>query len=225
MAIYRSYFNLTGHNDEELTVKSYDELKEIGIRTNNTLLLYHISIYQAFYYFYMGNYLKVVELCDHQQPVKRASEPIRLYILGISSFILARQTSQAKYRKMGGECSEKMLEYEGISTCNFGSSSKLLQAELHYMNVDYESAEAAYEASVESARTHKFLHYEAAALEFYGIFCVENQNHKKGVEKLQLALVKFTEWGALNKVISLQKYVDNVNPSHLRKKLRRTPDQ
>lgn len=74
--------------------------------------------------------------------------------------------------------------------------------------------------AISSAQRHKFLHYEAIALELYGFYCMDNKKEKKGVENIQLAIDKYTEWGALSKVGSLQQqFLGNLEPSQLEKKL------
>ena len=80
---------------------------------------------------------------------------------------LARQTHQPPWRKIGEEALEKMLKWELISKWNFECMATLLQAELHYLNGDLKLAKLSYEASILSAQNHKFLHYEALALEIW----------------------------------------------------------
>lgn len=49
---------------------------------------------------------------------------------------------------------------------------------------------------------------------------MDNKKEKKGVENIQLAIDKYTEWGALSKVGSLQQqFLGNLEPSQLEKKL------
>ena len=207
MSVYHACAELAGESSRKVDLKTFDELYQIGTRTNNRSLLYQVFLNQLVCYSWMGDHAKAIELSlKHKaQGQKRISEPFRIWLVGISSMNLARQTQQDNYKKMGEDCVKKMLEYERISTCNYSSMSNLLQAELHYVNGDHKSARAEYEKAVRSANTHKSVHYEARALELYGIFCMENEMEKKGLEKIQLAIDKYTEWGALNKVRSLKR--------------------
>ncbi|KAL7543123.1 hypothetical protein ACHAXR_012430 [Thalassiosira sp. AJA248-18] len=93
---------------------------------------------------------------------------------------------------------------------NFEHKSKLLKAELHYLDGQLESAEDAYKASIESARDHKFIHEEALAHELFGIFCIENRIVDKGFEHLYIAVDKYKTWGAMKKAENLQHYIDMV---------------
>lgn len=85
------------------------------------------------------------------------------------------------------------------STWNFENKFSLLQAELHYLNGRHEMAELLYQAAIASAHDHRFFHEEALASELYGIYLVENKHIEKGLEQLQNAMDKYTQWGATKK--------------------------
>eukprot|EP00581_Thalassiosira_minuscula_P030220 CAMPEP_0183766210 /NCGR_PEP_ID=MMETSP0739-20130205/11423_1 /TAXON_ID=385413 /ORGANISM="Thalassiosira miniscula, Strain CCMP1093" /LENGTH=104 /DNA_ID=CAMNT_0026004973 /DNA_START=138 /DNA_END=449 /DNA_ORIENTATION=+ len=104
-----------------------------------------------------------------------------------------------------------MAKFESHSEWNFGNKSKLLHAELHYLNGKMECADDAYIASIMLAQRHKFLHEEALAYELYGLFCVENQMVDKGVRQLLKAHDKYKEWGALKKCDDLQNLIDLID--------------
>ena len=87
----------------------------------------------------------------------------------------------------------------------------MLQAELHYLEGDLESAEAFYKASIKSARHHKFIHEEALACELYGIFCIENHAVDKGLKQLHIAPDKYKQWGAIKKANKLLLFIDRVD--------------
>lgn len=217
MSAFRAFMHLTGQNDVEVDVKSYEELNEIAVRTNNRRLIYQNFINQIFLHFVMGDYLKVMELSEKYKPsgLKFISELLRVFFEGIASFNLARHTHQVKWRSMGEKSLEKMLKWEKLSTWNFEHKVKLLQAELHYLNGDLESADVAYRASIMSAREHKFLHREALAYELHGIFCIENQMIDKGRGQLDKAIDKYKQWGAFKKASELQLFMDSVGTTLL----------
>mmetsp|Transcript_34289 Transcript_34289/g.60271 ORF Transcript_34289/g.60271 Transcript_34289/m.60271 type:complete len:229 (+) Transcript_34289:1744-2430(+) len=219
MSAFGACIYLSGRSNDEVDVKSYAELNQIGERKKLLALLYQNFFNQMSCYFWMGDYIKVVELSKKHKPTgqKRILEVMRTFFEGIASLTLARHTHQPNWRKTGEEALEKMIEWEKISKWNFEMRAKLLQAELHYLNGDLKSADVAYKASIVSAREHKFTHYEALTCELYGIFCVENRMVDEGAKQLQMALDKYKQWGAMKKVEELQLQMDTVNPSSLRK--------
>jgi len=219
MSAFGACIYLSGRSNDDVDVKSYEELNLIGERTKNKILVYKNFINRMLSHFWMGDYIKLVELSEKHKPSghKRYLEAMRTFFDGIASLTLARHTHQPNWRKKGEEALEKMIEWEKISKWNFEMRAKLLQAELHYLNGDLKSADVAYKASIVSAREHKFTHYEALACELYGIFCVENRMVDEGAKQLQTALDKYRQWGAMRKVKELQLFVDSVDPVYLRK--------
>jgi len=194
-------------------VKSYDELREIGENTNNPLLMWQVFISQLNALFWMREYLAVVSLAQKYPPPKhkRALAIMRSFYEGIASLSLARDTRQEKYRHVGEEAVKTVAKFELKSEWNFENKSKLLQAELHYLNGNIGCAGEAYVASIKSAQIHKFLHEEALAYELYGIFCVENKMIDEGINQLSMALDKYKLWGALKKCDDLQIFIDIVS--------------
>lgn len=85
------------------------------------------------------------------------------------------------------------------STWNFENKSLLLEALLHSLNERHMMAENSYQASILSAREHKFHHEEALASELFGMYLVENAKVAKGIEQLQIAREKYIQWGATKK--------------------------
>mmetsp|Transcript_2836 Transcript_2836/g.5275 ORF Transcript_2836/g.5275 Transcript_2836/m.5275 type:complete len:229 (-) Transcript_2836:196-882(-) len=219
MSAFGACIYLSGRSNDDVDVKSYEELNLIGERTKNKILVYKNFINRMLSHFWMGDYIKLVELSEKHKPSghKRYLEAMRTFFDGIASLTLARHTHQPNWRKKGEEALEKMIEWEKISKWNFEMRAKLLQAELHYLNGDLKSADVTYKASIASAREHKFTHYEALTCELYGIFCVENRMVDEGAKQLQMALDKYKQWGAMKKVEELQLQMDTVNPSSLRK--------
>jgi len=219
MSAFGACIFLSGRNTDEVEVKSYEELNQIGERGKHLNLLYQNFFNQMYCCFWAGEYAEVAELSKRHKPTgqKRILEVMRTFFEGVAALTLARHTGQASLKKTGEGALQKMLKWENISKWNFENMAQLLQAELHYLNGDIASAGSAYKASIASACEHKFVHYEALAYELYGIFCVENGMVKEGASQLQMALDKYTQWGAMTKVKALQRFVDTGDPSFLRK--------
>ena len=144
----------------------------------------------------------------------RVLENIRFFFEGLAAFCLARQTHQPKWRVVGEEAANKLLKLELVLKWNFEHKSKLLQAERCYLDGELESAEAAYQASIKSALEHKFIHEAALAYELYGIFCIENNMVDEGRKQLQMAVDKYKQWGAMQKVAEVLSFMELVSPLH-----------
>ena len=200
MAVFRASIHLSGEGGGG-EIKSYEELSQIGEQSKNSYLLFNVFMSQIFQHFWSRDYVAVVKLCEKQPPskCKRILEVMRCFFEGIASMSLARRTHQLKWRIVGEKAVENMAKLEMINKWNFEHRSKLLQAELHYLDGHLFSAEVAYKASIVSAREHKFLHEEALAYELYGIFCMENQMVDQGVEQLNIAIDKYKQWGTIKK--------------------------
>ena len=72
------------------------------------------------------------------------------------------------------------MEAESSSTCN-----------------DYEKAGTQYEASIEAAKAHKFIHEEAVACELAGRFFLERDQRQKSCMYFKRSIACYEKWGAL----------------------------
>ena len=120
---------------------------------------------------------------------------------------LARDTKEAKWRKIGEGAVKSMNQLVHYSSWNFENKHLLLQAELHYLNGRHSIAELAYQSSIISAHNHKFIHEEALACELYGVFLINNKEAEKGMKQLQHAHTKYRQWGALKKAKAVEYFM------------------
>lgn len=220
MGLLNTCIYLSGRsNNDAVDIKSLDELNEIGERTNNIYLFWNVFMFRMSMHFWMREYWTLVELSEkytQKHPSwrdgKRLLKYISLFYEGIAYLSLARDTQQSKWRVLGEKAAAEISKFEvTMSKWNFQNKAKLLQAELDYLNGEIESAEVAYNASIKSAREHKFIHEEALAYELYGIFCVNSGMPDQGTEQLHVALKKYKEWGAMKKVEELQDLLLKLN--------------
>mmetsp|Transcript_31775 Transcript_31775/g.57522 ORF Transcript_31775/g.57522 Transcript_31775/m.57522 type:complete len:221 (+) Transcript_31775:47-709(+) len=219
MASFNALLYLSGPTNGDVDIKSYDELDELGERTNSASLVYECFMGRMSNHFWMREYIDVVKLSEKyseklpSSQQKRSLQGLRVFFEGIAYLSLARDTKQAKWRILGEKAVIMMAQSELMSKWNFENKYKLLQAELHYLNGDFETAEVAYKASIKSADDHKFIHEEALAYELHGMFCVENHWVDKGSKQLHLALEKYKQWGAMKKANELQLFINLINSS------------
>jgi tetratricopeptide (TPR) repeat protein len=201
-------------------VKSYEELRKIGVESGDQFLLFHVDFHQILHHCYFREFVDVDRIARANRSTgepKRLLDGFIAFFDGLACLCLARQTFQAKYRTIGEQVIETMIELAHHSRWNIENKLFLMQAELHYLNGEYEKAEASYEASIASARCHRFLNEEAYAYELYGVYLLENRMVDKGHEKLDIAIEKYAKWGALKKVEHVKKFKEVMNPKFLSK--------
>ena len=218
MAALQCCVHLSGEIINEVEMKSMEELRALG--EGNAYLEWQVFVHRLTNHFHMREHEQVAELsqqysASHPSPLqtkpKRTLQIFRNFMEGISVMNLARRTSNnAKYRELGKQAVANMRQLETISEWNFQNKRMLLEAELHYLNRDSVSADAAYEASIQSAREHKWLNEEALAYGLHGIFCVENGMIDKGTTQLRAAIDRYREWGATNVAKRVQFFVDGL---------------
>lgn len=169
------------------------------------------SILQLFYYhrfiqsFAARDYNAALKYCEEYDKlgdgiIARITDIAVVFFSGVTASILARKTKQdgmfeiAEHRRM----SFQMWADHG-SKWNAENKALLLQAEKYYTTGNLDEAKASYEASIKSAREHKFIHEEALGYELYGIFRIETGHQENGKDLLKTAQSLYAEWGALKK--------------------------
>ena len=203
----RTTLFLAGQQADGVEIKSHEEVDTIAKETNNAQLSLGNFMCSLSQHFWMGEYKDAIVLLSTREPPKyrRIMELMLTFYEGVASLIVARETRDPRLCEVGKKAVKKMIRLEQLSKWNYENQSKLLQAELHYLDGDMIAAETAYKASIKSSREHQFLHEEALAYERYGIFCIENQMVETGLAQLQHALVKYKEWGAVRVHDELQR--------------------
>ncbi len=169
------------------------------------------SILQLFYYhrfiqsFVARDFKAALKYCEEYDNlgngiISRITDVATTFLSGVIAFVLARKTKQdgmfdiGEHRRMSLQ-----LWADHGSKWNAENKALLLQAEKYYTTGNLDEAKASYEASVKSAREHKFIHEEALAYELYGIFRIETGHLENGKELLKTAQSLYAEWGALKK--------------------------
>ena len=159
-------------------IMTFDELENIGKESNNDLLLFNVFCGRLFIHHWNRDHQSLLELCEKHPhaKAKRIINCMRYFYEGIAALNLARQRpNESKYKIIGETAVKELAKFEQINKWLFENKSLLLQAELHYLNQDYEAAENAYLASIQSAKNHRFIHEQATANELYGIYCIESR--------------------------------------------------
>lgn len=209
MANHNAFVHVSGIGTTDKT-KSYDELKQMGMQSNDKLLLFQVFMSQIISCFWFRDYTAIIEHCKNfpQQSHKRILDTMRCFYEGIASLSVARQTGDSRLKNIGEEAVKNMSKFASHNKWTFENKLRLLEAELRYLNKDLKLAEELYMASIKSAQDHRLIHEEALAYELYGIFCIESAMAEKGLQYLNTALEKYKQWGAKNKANDLQQFID-----------------
>ena len=93
----------------------------------------------------------------------------------------------------GQNALNKLREYATHSEWNFKNKVLLVEAEFCNTEKSYNKAATLYEASVEAAKLHKFIHEEAIASECAGIFFLERGLRQKSLSYFKHASECFKE--------------------------------
>ena len=132
--------------------------------------------------------------------ISRITDIPIVFLSGVIGFILARKTKQDGMFDVGEHNRMRMQMWaDHGSRWNAENKSLLLQAEKNYTTGNLDDAKACYEASIRSAKEHKFIHEQALAYELYGTFRVETGHLENGTELLRKAQSLYNEWGATKK--------------------------
>ena len=91
---------------------------------------------------------------------------------------------------------KKMKEWSLHSEWNYKNKLLLMEAEFHYTKQDYEHAATCYEASIQAAQSHKFIHEEAISHELAGMFFLERGLHLKSYSFFKQSIECYEKWGA-----------------------------
>ncbi len=152
-------------NDAELDgIKTFEEIRTIAKDSNNEHLLWHVDLDEMQVKFWFREYIPIVKLSEkyRNSSSKRSFELLRQFYDGISSFSLARDTGEERWAQIGEECVTFWTTVASLSNWNFENNFLLLLAESSYTKGDFAIAEELYDASILSARQHKFLHEEVS---------------------------------------------------------------
>lgn len=212
--------SIDGRIDGHKEGKTNKELYQIAEQIESTYLMHHVITNQMCVHCYFREYSLVADLFEKNRKMrtgmnntgaKRNLDFSHVFFEGISALCLARNTKQEKWRQIGENSIKTMTKLVEYSDWNFENKLKLLQAELHYLYDCHSMAELFYQASITSAREHKFLHEKAMAHELYGIYLVENKMVAEGLEQLHQATENYEKWGAQKKADEVNDFIVLIN--------------
>lgn len=205
--------SLTGESDDQVASifiprEECDRaILEIYSSTKNTTLLQHFYYNRFRQSFASKDFEAALSYCDEYDKlgdgkISRITDTATSFYTGVIGFALARKRKTKKDGMFDiGEQKRLIFQMwaDHGSKWNAENKALLLQAEKCYTNGNLDEAKPFYEASITSAREHKFIHEEALAYELYGTFLVETGHLDHGKELLSKAQSLYSEWGAIKK--------------------------
>ena len=99
---------------------------------------------------------------------------------------------------------EKLKWLTSHSKWNFENKYLLLLAECQYTQGKMEMAAATYEASIKSAKQHKFINEQAIACELAGYFYKDQGDETTAMDMFKQAHKAYMQWGAIGKAKLIQ---------------------
>jgi ATP-dependent RNA helicase DDX31/DBP7 len=121
------------------------------------------------------------------------------FYVGLTACYFGRAKQDSSW-KVEVEKASNLIELSfNHSTWNFENKLLLLKAESHYTKGEANEAAKCYEASIKSARVHKFVHEEAVACELAGYFFKEQGDETKSCNMFIQARDAYIKWGATGK--------------------------
>ncbi len=146
--------------------------------------------------------------------VAKESEPFRHALIGqvaeweftfFFALALARATTDSPDRTKTLRRLERTLaKWAAYGPANLECRHLLVRAEIDRLDGKTESALAAYDRAIQSAREQGFTHVEALASEYAGRFHLEQGRQRIAVDYLTSAMEGFTHWGATARTKDLQ---------------------
>ncbi len=117
---------------------------------------------------------------------------------GISAFHLARtEDGNGKdWEAVGRNALTKYQDWVHYSDWNWQNKLLLLEAEAYACEGEMELAKSKFQASIDSARKHRFVHEEGLACELLGMLYEESGNKEEAIQQFKNARACYQKWGA-----------------------------
>jgi hypothetical protein len=134
---------------------------------------------------------------ESQQTI-RFPDLFQTFYQGISAFHLARlqDDKSREWKAIGKKALSKYQTWVKYSDWNWENKMLLLEAESHACEGEDEMAKSKFQASVDSAQKHRFVHEEGLAREMFGMYFEENGNRAEAMQHYAHARSCYQKWGA-----------------------------
>lgn len=185
----------------EAAIKTEDDALHYALSANKTELADLIYANRLFINFWFKRYDEAAEMAEKYQSNYRLhlnfADVIHAFYEGLTAFHLARcSDDREKWMNVGQSALKRYESITKHSVWNFENKMLLLEAERHFSRGEKDMAQQKYEASIESARRHRFVHEEGLAMELFGDFYKKTGNDNEAAGQIANARVCFEKWGA-----------------------------
>eukprot|EP00573_Skeletonema_grethae_P013379 CAMPEP_0201712592 /NCGR_PEP_ID=MMETSP0578-20130828/59722_1 /ASSEMBLY_ACC=CAM_ASM_000663 /TAXON_ID=267565 /ORGANISM="Skeletonema grethea, Strain CCMP 1804" /LENGTH=292 /DNA_ID=CAMNT_0048201653 /DNA_START=671 /DNA_END=1549 /DNA_ORIENTATION=- len=182
-------------------IKSQNELLQHALSSqlvNPTQQCYFDRLMQAFWFKNFSEAAQYAEKYQECHQSRRFPDMFQTLYLGVSAFRLARleDDKAREWVDIGKEALSKYQTWVKYSEWNWQNKMKLLEAESHACEGEVEIAKIKFQASIDSARKHRFVHEEGLASELFGMYLEENGNVDEAKQQYALARSCYQKWGA-----------------------------
>eukprot|EP00984_Skeletonema_dohrnii_P020820 scaffold10231_cov140-Skeletonema_dohrnii-CCMP3373.AAC.1 len=129
---------------------------------------------------------------------RRFPDLFQTFYQGITAFRLVRLKDDKirEWADVGKNALSKYQTWVNYSDWNWENKMLLLEAELHACIGELEIAKSKFQASIDSAQKHRFVHEEGLASELFGMFYDENGNKEEAMQQYSHARSCYQKWGA-----------------------------
>jgi tetratricopeptide (TPR) repeat protein len=151
--------------------------------------------------FWSKNYIEAAEYAEKYRECHQMTifpDLFQTFYQGISAFHLARlqDDKSRKWKAIGKNALSKYQTWVKYSDWNWENKMLLLEAESHACEGEVEMARSKYQASVDSAQKHRFVHEEGLAREMFGMYYEESGNKEEAMQQYAHARSCYQKWGA-----------------------------
>jgi predicted ATPase len=187
-------------------IGTLDDLLQEALSSGHSGLAQSIYCKRMFVAFWLKQYTEAGELANLYRSQERATASSRFldifhtFYEGLTAFHLAYNTTdpdnKIKWMGIGERSIDRFKVWQKHSSWNFENKLLLLQAEYHRCQGEDEDAKIKFEAAIESAKLHRFVHEEGLAMELYSSFLKKKGDLDNSKKQLLLAIDCYERWGA-----------------------------
>lgn len=212
--IYNVLWGLKGLDEQVLApLKVFadnDELRARAMKEAEPLtleLLITVEIMQSFLFRDMEKVQSMVSVIkkhdDGKDRTVFSSDEHNFYA-GLTACYFARQTRDEDFTAKARNTRDNLGKFMVHSSWNFEHMFLLLKVELHYADREVGQAATNYQASINSARSHRMVHEEAIACELTRYFYHKEQGDEPNpMDMFKQAHNAYVKWGADKKAKTL----------------------
>ena len=181
-----------------MNISNEDELLLKGSEIGQSALIQFIYLCRLILAYWFQNYEDAALNAElYGQDHMRFIDIYHVFYEGFTALRMAQKGLDTEKWIAKGEAAVATFKtWEGYCNWNFENKYMLLSAELLFVKGEREEAQKQYEAAIDSAKKHKFLHEEGLAMELLGLFHKDAGNTEDAKTMFNNARDCYEEWGA-----------------------------